>query len=62
MKDERVAEGINKYVPKHAMKLRTFSHFCCRRGVAIFTKKINLNLKRLTTKKVDKPKKFFCRN
>ena len=26
---ERVAEGISKYLPKNAMKLRKFPHFCC---------------------------------
>ena len=46
----RVAEGVSKYLPtKHAMKLRKFPHLCCLLkgggGGAIFTKKINLNLK-----------------
>ena len=27
--NERVAEGVTKYLPKNAMKLRTFPHFCC---------------------------------
>ena len=27
--NERIAEGISKYLPKNAMKLRKFSHFCC---------------------------------
>ena len=26
---EKVAEGISKYLPKNAMKLRKFLHFCC---------------------------------
>ena len=27
--NERVAEGVSKYLPKSAMKLRKFPQFCC---------------------------------
>ena len=27
--NERVAESASKYLPKNAMKLRKFPHFCC---------------------------------
>ena len=38
----RGAEGVKKYLPKNAMKLRKFPHFFCwggGGGSAIFTKK-----------------------
>ena len=57
--NEKVAEGVSKDLPKIAMKLRKFSNFYWGDGgVAIFTKKINLNLKCFTTKKIDKQKYF----
>ena len=59
--NERVVEDVSEYLPKSAMKLRKFPHSCSEgvgggRGLQFFTKKINLNLKCLTTKKVDKQK------
>ena len=62
-----VAEGISKYLPENAMKLRKFPYFSWEWGVGargwsgelqFLQKKINLNLKCLTTKKVDKQKCF----
>ena len=60
--NESVAEGVSKYLPKNAMKLRKFPYFCWGGGRSLgcnfYKKKKNLNLKCLTIKRVDKEKCF----